>query len=139
MTRRWRTTRCSYEDVWPFVPAHLKDHPLKEMPSFDAAVDEFFSRIEGQKQELKVAAQVRLEQSQGFGAPCGYSRAEADSKRLDVDAQIAQANKKVEAARRNHEEHVEVLAQAQLTNAEKGQLIEYNLNLVCAGRNVQLG
>jgi len=43
----------------------------------------------------------------------------------------------VEAARRNHEEHVEALAQAQLTNAEKGQLIEYNLNLVCAGRNAR--
>ena len=56
------TSRCgimtSYDDVWPFVPAHLASATYREFPSFDRAVDDFFSRIEGQKIDMKAAAQV---------------------------------------------------------------------------------
>ena len=97
---RLRTTTASYDDVWPFVPAHLAAVPWKQYDSFDRAMDEFFSRMEGQKQEMKAVQQA------------------------------TQATKKIEAIRRDHHERVDALAQAQLTNVQKAQLIEYNLHLV---------
>jgi hypothetical protein len=44
--------------------------------------------------------------------------------------QMTQATKKMDAIWREHQAHVDALAQAQLTNAEKAQLIEANLALV---------
>lgn len=38
-----------YQDFHPLVMAHLKDAPMKTFPTFDAALDEFFSKIAGQR------------------------------------------------------------------------------------------
>jgi predicted ribosome quality control (RQC) complex YloA/Tae2 family protein len=78
------------------------DRQFKEYPTFDKAVDEFFSAIESQKLELK-------------------SRRQEEA-----------ALKKLEAVRREQESRVKTLLQQQVTNVRKAQLIELNLNLVDA-------
>jgi hypothetical protein len=45
--------------VWPFVPAHLATTPHETLPSFDRAMDRFFSHVEGQKISMRAVAQVQ--------------------------------------------------------------------------------
>lgn len=74
----------------------------KEFPTFDSAVDEFFSAIESQKLELKTRRQEEA------------------------------ALKKLDSVRREQENRVQTLLNQQVTNVRKAQLIELNLNLVDA-------
>lgn len=75
---------------------------FKEYPTFDKAVDEFFSAIESQKLELK-------------------SRRQEEA-----------ALKKLEAVRKEQESRVQTLLNQQITNVRKAQLIELNLQMVDA-------
>eukprot|EP00160_Parvularia_atlantis_P014103 Unigene330_Nuclearia_a/m.1124 Unigene330_Nuclearia_a/g.1124 ORF Unigene330_Nuclearia_a/g.1124 Unigene330_Nuclearia_a/m.1124 type:complete len:726 (-) Unigene330_Nuclearia_a:1010-3187(-) len=94
------TASLIFEEFWAFVPAQFAAKQCLPQKSFDKAVDEFFSRMESQKIELKTAQQE------------------------------AQAIKKIAFMRDEHEKRVEQLSEAQFTNVEKAQLIEANLQRV---------
>ncbi|XP_074852270.1 ribosome quality control complex subunit NEMF isoform X2 [Carettochelys insculpta] len=90
----------TYEEFHPFLfSQHLKC-PYMEFESFDKAVDEFYSKLEGQKIDLKALQQEK------------------------------QALKKLENVRKDHEHRLEALHQAQEIDKVKGELIEMNLDIV---------
>ncbi|KAL0145622.1 fibronectin-binding protein A N-terminus-domain-containing protein [Mucor lusitanicus] len=91
-----------YDEFHPFLYKQFANRQFKEYPSFDKAVDEFFSAIESQKLELK-------------------SRRQEEA-----------ALKKLEAVRREQENRVQSLLDQQITNVRKAQLIELNLQMVDA-------
>ncbi len=92
----------SYDEFHPFLYKQFENHKNKEFPTFDSAVDEFFSAIESQKLELKTRRQEEA------------------------------ALKKLDAVHREQQNRVQSLMDQQLTNVRKAQLIELNLNLVDA-------
>uniref|UniRef100_A0A8C0GI53 Ribosome quality control complex subunit NEMF n=1 Tax=Chelonoidis abingdonii TaxID=106734 RepID=A0A8C0GI53_CHEAB len=90
----------TYEEFHPFLfSQHLKC-PYMEFESFDKAVDEFYSKLEGQKIDLKALQQEK------------------------------QALKKLENVRKDHEHRLESLHQAQEVDKIKGELVEMNLDIV---------
>uniref|UniRef100_A0A452IRW1 Ribosome quality control complex subunit NEMF n=1 Tax=Gopherus agassizii TaxID=38772 RepID=A0A452IRW1_9SAUR len=90
----------TYEEFHPFLfSQHLKC-PNMEFESFDKAVDEFYSKLEGQKIDLKALQQEK------------------------------QALKKLENVRKDHEHRLESLHQAQEVDKVKGELVEMNLDVV---------
>ena len=89
-----------FEEFQPFLHAQHAGMPILEYPSFDRAVDVFFSEIEAQKVELRIIAQE--------------------------DAAL----KKLANVRKDHEKRLESLATAQELNLKRAQLIELNLDLV---------
>lgn len=92
----------SYDEFHPFLYKQFADRKYKEFPTFDSAVDEFFSAIESQKLELKTRRQEEA------------------------------ALKKLESVRKEQEKRVNILLDQQITNVRKAQLIELNLQLVDA-------
>lgn len=92
----------SYDEFHPFLYKQFANRQFKEYPTFDKAVDEFFSAIESQKLELK-------------------SRRQEEA-----------ALKKLEAVRKEQESRVQSLLNQQITNVRKAQLIELNLQMVDA-------
>lgn len=92
----------SYDEFHPFLYNQFANRKHKEFPTFDSAVDEFFSAIESQKLELKTRRQEEA------------------------------ALKKLDSVRREQENRVQTLLNQQVTNVRKAQLIELNLNLVDA-------
>ncbi|CEG64532.1 hypothetical protein RMATCC62417_01486 [Rhizopus microsporus] len=91
-----------YDEFHPFLYKQFTHRKFKEYPTFDMAVDEFFSSIEAQKLELKTRKQEEA------------------------------ALKKLEAVKQEQEKRVESLLNQQLTNTRKAELIELNLQYVDA-------
>ncbi|ORE08811.1 hypothetical protein BCV72DRAFT_224377 [Rhizopus microsporus var. microsporus] len=91
-----------YDEFHPFLYKQFTHRKFKEYPTFDMAVDEFFSSIEAQKLELKTRKQEEA------------------------------ALKKLEAVKQEQEKRVETLLNQQLTNTRKAELIELNLQYVDA-------
>uniref|UniRef100_A0A8C9LG59 Ribosome quality control complex subunit NEMF n=1 Tax=Pavo cristatus TaxID=9049 RepID=A0A8C9LG59_PAVCR len=90
----------TYEEFHPFLFSQHSKCPYLEFDSFNKAADEFFSKLEGQKIDLKALQQEK------------------------------QALKKLENVRRDHEQRLEALQQAQEVDKIKGELIEMNLEMV---------
>lgn len=84
----------------PFLYNQYKEEPVKEFESFTAAVDEFYSTLEGQKIDLKAFAQER------------------------------EALKKLSNVRTDHAKRLEDLTKAQMEDRKKAELITRNQNLV---------
>ncbi|NXY62485.1 NEMF factor, partial [Callaeas wilsoni] len=90
----------TYEEFHPFLFSQHSECPYLEFASFNKAADEFYSKLEGQKIDLKALQQEK------------------------------QALKKLENVRRDHEHRLEALQQAQEADKLKGELIEMNLEVV---------
>ncbi|XP_075138701.1 ribosome quality control complex subunit NEMF isoform X2 [Leptodactylus fuscus] len=90
----------TYEEFHPFLFTQYVTYPYVEFETFDKAVDEFYSKLEGQKIDLKALQQEK------------------------------QALKKLENVRKDHEQRLESLNLAQEIDKAKGELIEMNLNIV---------
>ncbi|NXH87284.1 NEMF factor, partial [Edolisoma coerulescens] len=90
----------TYEEFHPFLFSQHSKCPYLEFDSFNKAADEFYSKLEGQKIDLKALQQEK------------------------------QALKKLENVRRDHEHRLEALQQAQEADKLKGELIEMNLEVV---------
>ncbi|XP_051478403.1 ribosome quality control complex subunit NEMF isoform X2 [Apus apus] len=90
----------TYEEFHPFLFSQHSECPYLEFDSFNKAADEFYSKLEGQKIDLKALQQEK------------------------------QALKKLENVRRDHEHRLEALQQAQEADKIKGELIEMNLEVV---------
>ncbi|XP_055625255.1 ribosome quality control complex subunit NEMF homolog [Toxorhynchites rutilus septentrionalis] len=84
----------------PFLYNQYKNDPVKEFESFTAAVDEFYSTLEGQKIDLKAFAQER------------------------------EALKKLSNVKTDHAKRIEELTKAQLGDRKKAELITRNQKLV---------
>ncbi|GAB6026032.1 hypothetical protein CHUAL_012242 [Chamberlinius hualienensis] len=86
-----------------FHPMLYKQHenaPYEEFPSFNKAVDDFFSKLEGQKIDLKA---IQMEK---------------------------EALKKLENVKKDHEKRILALEHSQEHDKQKAQLIEMNLEFV---------
>ncbi|KAI4903712.1 hypothetical protein NFI96_030768 [Prochilodus magdalenae] len=90
----------TYEEFHPFLFAQHSKSPYLEFETFDKAVDEFFSKMESQKIDMKALQQEK------------------------------QAMKKLENVRKDHEQRLEALHQAQEVDRLKGELVEMNLPIV---------
>lgn len=90
----------TYDEFHPFLFAQHKNSPHLEFDTFDKAVDEFYSKMESQKIDMKA---LQLEK---------------------------QALKKLENVKKDHEQRLEALHQAQEVDRLKGELVEMNLPVV---------
>nr|XP_056708215.1 ribosome quality control complex subunit NEMF [Euleptes europaea] len=90
----------TYEEFHPFLFSQHSKCPYVEFESFNKAVDEFYSKLESQKIDLKALQQEK------------------------------QALKKLENVRKDHEHRLEALNQAQEIDKVKGELVEMNLETV---------
>ncbi|CAH3150400.1 unnamed protein product [Porites evermanni] len=90
----------TYQEFYPFLLEQHKKGPYIEFPSFDKAVDEFFSKMEGQKIDLKALSQEKT------------------------------ALKKLENVRNDHQRRIEQLQKNQDLDMLKAELVELNLELV---------
>ena len=90
----WNYAYVVYE--WPPTKQHEHADAVKEFDTFNAAVDEFFSQMETQKIDMKVAQKE------------------------------AQALKKLENIKKDHESRLQSLEQEQAKDHHKGELIELN-------------
>lgn len=90
----------TYDEFHPFLFAQHAKSPYLEFDTFDKAVDEFFSKMESQKIDMKALQQEK------------------------------QALKKLENVKRDHEQRLEALHQAQEVDRIKGELVEMNLPVV---------
>ncbi|XP_073339133.1 ribosome quality control complex subunit NEMF [Pagrus major] len=90
----------TYDEFHPFLFAQHAKSPYLEFDSFDKAVDEFFSKMESQKIDMKALHQEK------------------------------QAMKKLENVKRDHGQRLEALHQAQEMDRIKGELVEINLPVV---------
>ncbi|XP_015281094.1 PREDICTED: nuclear export mediator factor NEMF [Gekko japonicus] len=90
----------TYEEFHPFLFLQHSKCPYVEFESFNKAVDEFYSKLESQKIDLKALHQEK------------------------------QALKKLENVRKDHEHRLEALHQAQEIDKVKGELVEMNLEIV---------
>ncbi|XP_047013492.1 ribosome quality control complex subunit NEMF isoform X4 [Ictalurus punctatus] len=90
----------TYEEFHPFFFSQHSKSPYVEFESFDKAIDEFFSKMESQKIDMKALQQEK------------------------------QAMKKLENVRKDHEQRLEALHQAQEVDRFKGELLEMNLPIV---------
>lgn len=84
----------------PLLFEQYKNQPYKEFDSFDAAVDEYFSTMEGQKLDLKVLQQER------------------------------EALQKLERVKKDHDQRLITLEKTQEVDKQKAELISRNQTLV---------
>ncbi len=96
----------SYTEFHPYFFEQHRDRPRVELPSFDFAVDEFFSKVESQKIELKAVQQEK------------------------------QALKKLDNVRKDHEERLGKLRTDQEMDRRRAELIELNEAMVDAALTV---
>ncbi|KAL5108558.1 Nuclear export mediator factor NEMF [Taenia crassiceps] len=89
-----------YDSYYPLRFAHLSSKPGIEFASFNKAVDEFYSSLEIQRNE---AQSVQTAKS---------------------------ANKKLENIKRDQEQRIKVLREEQISDNQKAQLLEMNMDLV---------
>lgn len=90
----------TYEEFHPFLFCQHEKSRCVEFESFNKAVDEFFSKMESQKLDVKALQQEK------------------------------HALKKLENVRRDHQQRLETLHQAQEVDRLKGELVEMNLHIV---------
>ncbi|XP_053191485.1 ribosome quality control complex subunit NEMF-like [Scomber japonicus] len=90
----------TYDEFHPFLFAQHAQSAYLEFDTFDKAVDEFFSKIESQKIDMKALHQEK------------------------------QALKKLENVKKDHEHRLEALHQIQEVDRVKGELVEMNLPVV---------
>ncbi|KAJ0009154.1 hypothetical protein NQD34_016569 [Periophthalmus magnuspinnatus] len=90
----------TYDEFHPFLFSQQRQSPHLEFESFDKAVDEFFSKMESQRIDMKALQQEK------------------------------QALKKLENVKKDHEQRLEALHQAQEVDRVKGELVEMNLPMV---------
>ncbi|CAI9730241.1 Hypothetical predicted protein [Octopus vulgaris] len=90
----------TYDEFHPYLFCQYEKRPYLEMDSFDKAVDEFFSKLETQKLDMKILQQEKI------------------------------AVKKLENVKKDHEKRMQELQKVQELDTLKGQFIEYNLTLV---------
>ncbi|XP_041069772.1 nuclear export mediator factor NEMF-like isoform X2 [Carcharodon carcharias] len=90
----------TYEEFHPFLFAQHTNYSCIAFDSFDKAVDEFYSKLESQKIDLKALQQEK------------------------------QALKKLENVRKDHEKRLDALQANQEYDKIKGELIEINLSIV---------
>ncbi|XP_038162945.1 nuclear export mediator factor NEMF-like [Cyprinodon tularosa] len=90
----------TYDEFHPFLFAQHTESPHLEFDTFNKAVDEFFSKMESQKIDMKTLLQEK------------------------------QALKKLENVKKDHEQRLEALHQAQEVDRVKGELVEMNLPVV---------
>ncbi|CAO3590807.1 unnamed protein product [Absidia cylindrospora] len=95
-----------YDEFHPYLYHQHASKKYLEYPTFDGAVDEFYSAIEAQKLEMKARNQENA------------------------------AVKKLDAVRKEQQGRVAGLLDQQMTNTRKAQLIEYNLDLVDAAISI---
>uniref|UniRef100_A0A8C9VER4 Ribosome quality control complex subunit NEMF n=1 Tax=Scleropages formosus TaxID=113540 RepID=A0A8C9VER4_SCLFO len=89
-----------YEEFHPFLFAQHSKSAHVEFASFDRAVDEFYSKMESQKMDVKALQQEK------------------------------QALKKLDNVKKDHEQRLEALHMEQEVDKLKGELVEMNLPLV---------
>ncbi|KFD47182.1 hypothetical protein M514_11951 [Trichuris suis] len=89
-----------YVDFHPFLFAQLNEATVKEFPTFNAAVDEFFSRLEAQRLDQKQLQQERA------------------------------AIRKLDNIRKDHEERLAKLQEAQQLSELKAIAVELNHEIV---------
>ncbi|XP_047467806.1 ribosome quality control complex subunit NEMF-like [Mugil cephalus] len=90
----------TYDEFHPFLFAQHAKSPYLEFDTFDKAVDEFFSKMESQKIDMKALQQEK------------------------------QALKKLDNVKKDHVQRLEALHQAQEVDKMKGELVEMNLPVV---------
>uniref|UniRef100_A0A672PVD0 Nuclear export mediator factor n=1 Tax=Sinocyclocheilus grahami TaxID=75366 RepID=A0A672PVD0_SINGR len=90
----------TYEEFHPFLFCQHEKSRSVEFESFNKAVDEFFSKMESQKLDVKALQQEK------------------------------HALKKLDNVRRDHEQRLQALHQAQEVDRLKGELVEMNLHIV---------
>ncbi|XP_033735846.1 nuclear export mediator factor Nemf-like [Pecten maximus] len=90
----------TYEEFHPMLFKQFEHKPVCELASFNKAVDEFFSKQESQKLDMKSLQQEKA------------------------------ALKKLDNVKKDHEKRIDSLQKEQETDISKGQLIEMNLELV---------
>ncbi|KAJ8341664.1 hypothetical protein SKAU_G00339550 [Synaphobranchus kaupii] len=90
----------TYEEFHPFLFAQYAKSPYVEFETFDKAVDEFYSKMESQKIDVKALQQEK------------------------------QALKKLDNVKKDHMQRLEALHQAQEVDRLKGELVEMNLAMV---------
>ncbi|KAI8338866.1 fibronectin-binding protein A N-terminus-domain-containing protein [Chlamydoabsidia padenii] len=95
-----------YDEFHPYLYHQHASKKFLEYPTFDGAVDQFYSAIEAQKLEMKARNQENA------------------------------AIKKLEAVRKEQQGRVANLLDQQTSNTRKAQLIEYNLDLVDAAISI---
>lgn len=90
----------TYDEFHPYLFCQLESKSHVEFDTFDSAVDEFFSKLESQKLDMKVLQQEKA------------------------------AMKKLDNVKKDHEKRINELQKEQETDIVRGQLIELNLDLV---------
>ncbi|XP_041351637.1 nuclear export mediator factor Nemf-like [Gigantopelta aegis] len=90
----------TYEEFHPLLLRQHENKLYAEFDSFDSAVDEFFSKVESQRLDIKTLQQEKA------------------------------ALKKLENVRKDHEKRINELQKEQESDILRGQLIEMNLPLV---------
>ncbi|XP_060068947.1 ribosome quality control complex subunit NEMF-like [Ylistrum balloti] len=90
----------TYEEFHPMLFKQYEHKPVCELANFNKAVDEFFSKLESQKLDMKSLQQEKA------------------------------ALKKLDNVKKDHEKRIDNLQREQETDISKGQLIEMNLELV---------
>ncbi|KAI4804857.1 hypothetical protein KUCAC02_026469 [Chaenocephalus aceratus] len=90
----------TYDEFHPFLFAQHANSPYLEFDTFDKAVDEFFSKVESQRIDMKALQQEK------------------------------QAMKKLDNVKKDHVQRLEALHQAQEVDRVKGELVEMNLPMV---------
>ena len=96
----------SYAEFHPYLLEQHRDRPVLDLVTFDAAVDEFFSKVESQKIESRAVQQERA------------------------------ALKKLDNVRKDHEERLGRLRSEQASDRRRAELIELNEALVDAALTV---
>ncbi|XP_022096667.1 nuclear export mediator factor NEMF-like [Acanthaster planci] len=94
------TELLTYTEYHPFLYEQHGSSPYIELDSFNQAVDEFYSKLESQKTDMKVLQQEK------------------------------DALRKLENVKKDHEKRLEQLSKTQEIDKRKGELIEMNLPLV---------
>ncbi|CAF3172672.1 unnamed protein product [Rotaria socialis] len=90
----------SYEEFHPFLFKQLESKPYIELPTFDRAVDEFFSKLEAQRVDGQIVQKER------------------------------DALKKLENVKKDHQKRLDELKSTQNEDVRKAYLIEINADLV---------
>ncbi|XP_029316522.1 ribosome quality control complex subunit NEMF isoform X2 [Cottoperca gobio] len=90
----------TYDEFHPFLFSQHAKSPYLEFDTFDKAVDEFFSKMESQRIDMKALQQEK------------------------------QAMKKLENVKKDHVQRLEALHQVQEVDRIKGELVEMNLPVV---------
>jgi len=97
---------CTFVEFHPFLYKQHVEAKIIEFESFNTACDQFFSKIESQKIELKTVQQEKA------------------------------AVKKLENVKKDHENRIKSLQELQSLDRRKGELIEMNCKIVDSGIKV---